>query len=161
LEGESFSAKLRREQTVTLDELCRILLPVVAAVAAAHAAGVVHRDLKPENIFVARGRGGRTVKVLDFGLAKITGEGQLLQTGNVTRTGALLGTPSYMAPEQILGDRNIDHRADLWALGVIIYRALSGRRPVEGRTLGQMLKAITHSAIVPLEALVPSVPPPL
>src|SRR4029077_19665405 len=97
-------------------------LPVVSAVGTAHAAGIVHRDLKPDNIFLTRDPDGNVqVTVLDFGIAKVTAvEGEAAQTGGLTTTGAMLGTPYYMSPEQVFGEKDIDQTSDIWALGVIL-----------------------------------------
>jgi len=160
LQGETLGSRLRREEKLDLSETVKVLLPVVAAVAAAHASGVVHRDLKPDNIFLAvNDRGQTEIKVLDFGIAKITSaEGDSLESGTVTGTDALLGTPCYMAPEQGFGERDIDARADVWALGVILYECLSGGRPVEGENLGQVLKRLLREGITPLRRVAPGVP---
>jgi serine/threonine-protein kinase len=160
LAGESLGARLDRERALSVADLARVMLPVISAVGTAHAAGVVHRDLKPDNIFLAREPdGATTVKVLDFGIAKVlTAVDDGPHAGALTGTGAMLGTPYYMAPEQIYGERDIDHRADIWALGVIFYECLSGGRPTHAANVGQILKIITTNAIVPLERVVPSLP---
>ena len=109
LEGEDLRALLRRRGALSLDAIVEVMLPVCNAVAAAHDAGVVHRDLKPENIFLSRTRDGALIpKVLDFGISRID-DGAL---SNQTNTGALLGTPRYMSPEQARGERGIDARSD-------------------------------------------------
>ena len=102
------------------------------------------------------------MKVLDFGIAKLTAtEGDAAQMGTTTGTGTLLGTPFYMAPEQMFGEKDVDHRADLWAIGVILYEALAGQRPTQGANLGQILKVITKDGIVSLDKLVPGLPAPV
>jgi serine/threonine-protein kinase len=159
LEGETLGQKLDREGLLGLGEFARILLPVVSAVGTAHAAGVVHRDLKPDNIFLVKEQEGTTtVKVLDFGIAKVLATEDGAQTGNLTGTGAMLGTPYYMSPEQIFGERDIDHRADIWALGVIFYECLSGKRPTQADNIGQILKIISKNAIKPLDVVLPTLP---
>jgi eukaryotic-like serine/threonine-protein kinase len=160
LEGETLGAMLDRQPVLTPAEVARLLLPVVSAVGTAHASGVVHRDLKPDNIFLARqGDGSTVVKVLDFGIAKVfASETEAAATGGLTGTGTMLGTPYYMAPEQIFGERDIDHRADTWALGVILYECLSGRRPTQADNIGQILKIITTDGVVALELAAPRVP---
>jgi serine/threonine protein kinase len=163
LTGESLRARFRRERKGGLGELAHILLSIANALAAVHAQGIVHRDLKPENVFLAGAIGGRpppVVKVLDFGLAKSLA-GANGGSSYLTRTGALLGTPYYMSPEQVFAEKDIDARADFWALGVILYEGISGIRPVEGDTFGQLFRKITVGAIQPLEDVVPGVPPPL
>src|SRR5262249_39045828 len=110
LEGETLGRKLARDERLCVEETANLLLPVAFAVSAAHARGIVHRDLKPENIFLVRGDGAPSVKVLDFGIAKLTAEHCLEQSSPlVTDVGALLGTPCYMAPEQVRGIA-VDHR---------------------------------------------------
>ena len=123
----------------------------------------MHRDLKPENIFLGDAPdGGREVKVLDFGIAKLTAsDGDAAHTGATTGTGAILGTPYYMAPEQLFGEKDIDHRADLWALGIILYEALSGQRPTSGDNVGQIYKIVMTDAIVPLQERAAHLPEPV
>src|SRR6185437_15112537 len=161
LSGEPLSERLAREGAISMAETARLMAPVVSAVGTAHEAGIIHRDLKPENIFLADAGGhdgggppmppGEVdVKVLDFGIAKLSGGVELGQTGNITGTGAVLGTPYYMALEQAYGEKDVDHRADVWSLGVILYECLSGKRPVTGDNFGQIIKHLTHDAIPPL-----------
>ena len=111
---------LSREEIVTL------VLPVVHAVATAHARGVVHRDLKPDNVFVATIEDRRVPKLLDFGISKVVTKGV-----RATDAGVMLGTPAYMAPEQVKGARDADARSDVWALGVMLFELLSGRLPFQ------------------------------
>jgi serine/threonine protein kinase len=160
LEGETLGHRLDREQSIPLGELVPILLPVVSAVGTAHAHGVVHRDLKPDNIFLVQNvDGSSTVRVLDFGIAKMTTtDGSAAETGGLTGTGAMLGTPYYMSPEQIFGERDIDHRTDIWALGVMLYECLSGARPTQAENIGQILKIVTTDGIRPLSTVAPFVP---
>src|SRR6185369_7433261 len=127
LHGETLGSRLARDGRIPLGELATILSCVASAVAAAHAVGVVHRDLKPENVFLTAAPGGGVdVRVLDFGIAKLTSG---LPAGRLTETGALLGTPFYMSLEQLLGERDIDARSDVWALGILLYECLTGRVP--------------------------------
>jgi serine/threonine-protein kinase len=142
LRGESLDLVLARRGTLPVNEALALLLPVISGVRAAHERGVIHRDLKPQNVFVA----SPDVYVLDFGLAKLLG-GSDEAADKLTRTGALLGTPHYMAPEQLFGDARVDHCADVWAIGVILYECVSGQRPIEGRSYGQIVKNAARGAI--------------
>ena len=159
LEGESLREKLRRDGTLSLAELVALLVPVVSAVGTAHARGIVHRDLKPENIFLVPSvPPGFSPKVLDFGIAKLAAEDVELSSTEVTRTGSFIGTPYYMAPEQAAGERDNDHRCDVWALGVLAFECLAGRRPFEGENFGQIFKRIITEAVPALGALRPDLP---
>ncbi len=159
LRGESLGDRIEREPALPIETLAPIMVQVLSAVGTAHAAGIVHRDLKPDNIFLVAEAGGPSVRVLDFGIAKVMpGGSELPISHGLTNTGAILGTPFYMAPEQIYGERGIDHRADVWAIGVILYECLSGRRPTEAENIGQILRIITNNEIAPLRDLAPQVP---
>ena len=160
LSGETLRDRLTRDKKLPLAQAASILLPVIAAVGSAHALGIVHRDLKPENIFLVQVTGrGEGVKVLDFGIAKLIGlESEGAETDPITGTGSMLGTPCYMAPEQTLGEKNIDHRADIWSLGVVLYECLTGVRPVQGLGLGQVVMRLATEGITPLDGLVPGLP---
>ncbi len=160
LRGESLGVRLHREKRLSLRETGRTLVPVISAVGSIHAAGIVHRDLKPDNIFLAEDDRGRLdVRVLDFGIARLTAkDGAAAQTAGLTSTGAMLGTPFYMSPEQVFNEKDIDHRADVWALGVILYECLSGVRPIDGDSLGQIFKAIAAKNIPPIVTHVPDLP---
>ncbi len=138
LHGETLRQRLDRRGRLSLDEAPRILSAVVQGVQAIHGAGIVHRDLKPENVFLTEDGG---VKVLDFGIAKVLAPGH--DARSLTRTGAMIGTLYYMAPEQVFADGDIDGRADVWALGVLLFECLVGQRPTEGQGAGQVLKRIT------------------
>ena len=147
------------EGPMSVAELCHVLARVAEAMEAAHAAGIVHRDLKPDNVFLARTIGGSiAVRVLDFGLAKPTLASRGRRWGTLTETGALLGTPFYMSPEQALGDADVDLRADVWALGMMLYQGLSGVLPTRADHLGRVIKAIAMAPIAPIEQLVPDLP---
>jgi serine/threonine protein kinase len=158
LQGETLSAKLEREQVLSLEDTVGVLLPVVSAVGTAHSLGIIHRDLKPANIFLQQREGHeRVVKVLDFGIAKWVAQ-QPAGTGLRTQTGSTLGTPCYMAPEQAIGERLIDHTVDIWSLGIILYECLAGARPVEGENAVQMVVRLLNTGIMPIERAVPTLP---
>jgi eukaryotic-like serine/threonine-protein kinase len=160
LVGESLAQRLERQKKIPLAELASLLLPVISAVGTAHSMGIVHRDIKPDNLFLEESVDGRIVpRILDFGIAKLSAvEGAAAETSTLTRTGSVMGTPYYMAPEQVFGERDIDQRADVWAFGVILYEALSGQRPIEGDNFGQLFKIIATGDIVPLARLLPNLP---
>src|SRR5690606_907026 len=129
LEGESLYDMMTRLRRIDPETTLKICTHVARGLEKAHASGVVHRDLKPENIFLTRGENDRLIaKILDFGLAKFyepTGGDE--KNVRLTREGALFGTPAYMSPEQAKGQGHVDHRADLWALGCIVYECLTGQ----------------------------------
>jgi serine/threonine-protein kinase len=154
LEGEPLRSRLLRG-ALPLDETAKILSQVASAVGAAHARGIVHRDLKPDNVFLCA---DGTVKVLDFGVAKVITTDHDADAAGLTASGSMLGTPYYMAPEQAFGEKDVDARADLWALGVMIYECLSGERPTQADNLGQILKIITTRSFRPLGDRVEGLP---
>jgi serine/threonine protein kinase len=137
-----------------------LLLPAIDGVSAAHAAGVIHRDLKPENLFFVEGDGSAipTTKVLDFGISKLHVDGAPSSSAPITATGATIGTPSYMSPEQVRGSRDIDARTDVWALGAILYELLAARVPFQAGTYSGLLVAIVIDQLVPVDVVVPDVP---
>jgi serine/threonine protein kinase len=138
LSGESLLSLLAREGPLLPDRATRIVLQAADALSASHQKGIVHRDLKPDNIFlVPRGREKEIVKLLDFGIAKLLGAD--FGDGTRTRTGVVLGTPGYMSPEQCAGRKDIDHRSDIYSLGVVLYQMLTGRVPYEGEDYGEVL----------------------
>jgi len=141
LEGESLATRLERVGRLSAAETARMIQHVARAMTRAHEAGIIHRDLKPENVFIVRNDDEEIYKVFDFGIAKVETPA-LGGVGAATRTGSLLGTPSYMSPEQAEGVKALDQRADIWALGVIAYRCLLGRLPFAETTLPQLILAI-------------------
>jgi serine/threonine-protein kinase len=141
LEGESLASRIERTHALSPIQTAHVITQVSRAIAKAHEAGIVHRDLKPDNIFIVRNDEEEVAKVLDFGIAKAQNTFGVT-TGSATRTGAVLGTPYYMSPEQAEGNRHVDHRTDLWALGVIAFECLTGRRPFDSDALGSLLLAI-------------------
>ena len=161
LHGDPLSALLD-QPIVEVREFLRLMMPVLRGVHAAHRLGVVHRDLKPDNIFVCRDHYGeaREPKVLDFGISKIA-EGSLAANKQLTREGAVFGTPQYMAPEQLRNVRAADARSDIYSLGVILYRALSGRLPYDADTLPALVLQIVDAHAVHLAHLRPDLDPAL
>jgi len=158
LRGESLDRRLAARGRLPLAEARAILVPAIRATLAAHALGVVHRDLKPANVFLEAGPPER-VCLLDFGIAKLTAaSGDAAVTGALTRSGAIIGTPHYMAPEQLYGESAIDARADVWAIGVIAYECLTGQRPIDGKSFGQVFRNVSRRAIVPIAQRMPELP---
>ncbi|HKO94703.1 MAG TPA: serine/threonine-protein kinase, partial [Polyangiaceae bacterium] len=158
LEGETLAARLERVGTLHFAETARVVQQVVRAIARAHDAGVVHRDLKPENVFIVKNDDDEVIKVLDFGIAKGTPGMLGTSVQHATRTGAILGTPYYMSPEQVDGAKSIDFRSDLWALGVMTYQCLLGSLPFAGDSVGRLVLAICTRPM-PVPSQVGAVPP--
>src|ERR1700684_354766 len=154
LEGESLYDRMARVRLIDPETTVRIIGQVAKGLMKAHAIGIVHRDLKPENIHLCKGEDGEEVaKILDFGLAKFYSPVETDEkTVRLTREGAVFGTPAYMSPEQVKGQGNVDHRADLWALGCMAYECLIGR-PVWNTDQGV---AMTFAAIATGPIPVPS-----
>jgi serine/threonine-protein kinase len=144
LDGEPLAARLARVGRIAEPVAVGLIRSIVGALAAAHRAGIVHRDLKPDNVFLVRDPdvpGGERPKLLDFGIAKL-GEGPAGTTNvRATRTGMVLGTPTYMAPEQCRGAGTVDARADLYAIGCIFFEMLAGRPPFVGEGAGELMAA--------------------
>jgi len=137
LDGENLDARLGRGP-LSPAELARLFSELARGVGQAHAIGVIHRDLKPGNIYIAREGEHEVTKIVDFGIAKVKASALRMTRGIGTQLGTLLGTPQYMSPEQVRGSGSIDHRTDLWALGVIACECLTGRCPFSGATIGDL-----------------------
>jgi eukaryotic-like serine/threonine-protein kinase len=149
LEGETLGQRLGRLGAIDPTELCQTLLPIIDALHSAHGHGVIHRDLKPDNVFVAKSEGGAQPKLLDFGIAKLRGEGAFHST-KLTQAGTLIGSPDYMSPEQARGETDLDPRSDVWALCVLAYECLVGKPPFHGDNYNALLWAIIHDEPVPI-----------
>ncbi len=160
LEGESLAERLRRTGRLSIDASVRIARQTASALAAAHRAGIVHRDLKPDNVFLVRDPeiiGGDRVKLLDFGIAKLIAHDG---GGSQTITGMVIGTPSYMSPEQCAGSKHIDARSDLYSLGCLLFAMVSGRVPFAGET-GWVVGAHQHLAPPDVRSIAPEIAAPL
>lgn len=159
LEGEDVAKTLARFGPMSIQRAAHILIQVCRGLFAAHGRGIVHRDLKPENLLLQqRGDGQDLVKILDFGIAKLKStEGPQ----NQTRTGITLGTPYYMPPEQARGQKELDERADIYALGVILFELLSGRKPHDGENYNSILYSILMQAAPRIETFRSDLPPDL
>ena len=154
LTGEDLGARLKRVERLSFEQLCPIATQIAAGLQVAHEASVVHRDLKPPNIFIVERAGmPPQVKLLDFGIAR--SEDSAL--AGLTTIGKTLGSPYYMSPEQAAG-RPVDARSDLWSFGVVLFRALTGRRPFEGPELASVMVAIAKERHPKPSSIVPALP---
>jgi serine/threonine protein kinase len=145
LDGEDLAGALAKRGRLSAIKAVRTLLPIAHALTVAHNKGIVHRDLKPENIFLAKNDEGQIhPKLVDFGVAKLEKEVSQRLTG----TGALVGSPLYMSPEQARGDE-VDHRADIWALAVVLYEAITGHAPFEGKNYNAVIYSIIANPPAP------------
>jgi serine/threonine protein kinase len=161
LEGNDLAHRVATQGAVPVEEAVDYLLQACEAVAEAHALGIVHRDLKPANLFLTRRADGTNfVKVLDFGISKVTSGAHGSQPDlSLTKTSAVMGSPMYMAPEQMRSTRAVDPRADVWALGVILYELLSGKMPFEATTMPELCALVLTEQPPPLRDRCPWVPP--
>jgi serine/threonine-protein kinase len=158
VEGVDLSSILAERGGLRVQDAIELALQACEAVSEAHAAGIVHRDLKPKNMMVTRRFDGTPLlKVFDFGVAKITRRG-LDSEPRMTVTNSLLGSPEYMSPEQVSSPRDVDARADVWALGVTLYEMLSGRVPFEADNVPSVLTQIVREEPRPLREVAPHVP---
>jgi serine/threonine-protein kinase len=157
LVGETLYAVIKREGALDQKRGITIARDIARALVAAHAQAIIHRDLKPANVFLHReaGSSGEIVKVLDFGLCKPMGDNEMLTT-----PGGMLGSPAYMAPEQIIGVADIDPRTDIWALGVLAFEMFAGKRPFQGRG-PDLIHAVLKDPIPRLRDVVPNIDPDL
>lgn len=148
LDGQPLSERMREETPIGFGEALDVMLQVASGLSAAHDKSIVHRDMKPENVFLAQKYGRPLVKILDFGIAKVSGaEGNK----SLTRTGTIFGTPHYMSPEQALG-KPLDHRADIYSVGVIMYELFTGKVPFEAESfMGILTKHITTQPTPPTQ----------
>jgi eukaryotic-like serine/threonine-protein kinase len=154
LDGEDLKRRVKRTGPLPPAVVARIIAQIAKALGPAHRLGIVHRDVKPDNLFVLDVEGEPFVKVLDFGIAKHAEEDLAM-----TATGSVVGTPFYMSPEQLLGAKHVDFRADLWALGVVAYFLLVGRVPFPGETLGSVAVAVQAAVFTLPSAARTGLPP--
>jgi serine/threonine-protein kinase len=156
LEGEDLRSRIERLGPMPLDEVALVMRQLCSALASAHERGIVHRDIKPANIFLTAGAHDFLVKVLDFGVAKFLGPDL-----GMTRTGALMGTPYYASPEQLIDPKGIDHRADLWSAAVVAYACVTAKLPFVAETLGALSIAIHEGDFEPPSVHRRELPPAL
>jgi serine/threonine-protein kinase len=159
LEGGTLSELIKRNGRLLPYQSIPLLTQILDALGAAHAAGIIHRDLKPDNVFIVPQRGGiqNFVKILDFGVSKFSQLGG--EAMNVTRAGAVVGTPYYMSPEQARGSSAIDARTDVYAIGVLLYQATTGQVPYQAETFNELLFKIVLEVAPPPQTYVPDIDP--
>jgi eukaryotic-like serine/threonine-protein kinase len=154
LEGSDLSSWLANKGPLPVEQAVEFVLQACEAIAEAHALGIVHRDLKPANLFVLKRPGGSlSVKVLDFGISKVTGLGASGPDLSMTKTSSVMGSPLYMSPEQMQSSKDADARSDIWALGVILYELLTGRPPFEADAMPELVVKILTANPVPIRNL--------
>ncbi len=159
LDGEDLDGRIKERGKLSSDDAALIAYQLLDGLATMHAAGIVHRDLKPANLFLARTpHGGENVKILDFGVSKFEPK---QGDGSVTATGVVMGTPFYMSPEQARGDKSVDHRSDLYSVGVILYEAVTGRLPFTGSNFQEIFFKIVLETAPGVEEVEPSADPKL
>ena len=165
LEGCSLRTMLERQQALDVPTTAYICCQVLSALSAAHAAGIIHRDLKPDNIFLVDTRATLfDVKLLDFGVSRVTSTSEDGSVGGAsfrTETGAIVGTPHYMSPEQLEGKRDLDGRSDIFAMGVILYECLTGRMPFRGDNYNAVIVSVAMDTPLPPSELVRDLPDPI
>jgi eukaryotic-like serine/threonine-protein kinase len=160
LDGVPLSGRIKERGRIQPHELGPLMRQVLVGLGAAHHVGIVHRDLKPDNIFILREKAGKSdfVKIIDFGISKfqpLSGEGGM----RMTRTGAVMGTPYYMSPEQASGSHEADQRSDIYSVGVMMFEAVTGQVPFDAATFNQLMFKIVLSDVPRPEAFVPGLDP--
>ncbi len=160
LEGENLSARVQKSLRMTAAEVAPMMLELLDGLGAAHAAGIVHRDLKPDNIFLVRNKktGKDFVKIVDFGVSKFS-QGSADAAMSMTSTGAVIGTPYYMSPEQAKGSKHTDHRSDLYSVGVVLFECVTGQVPFQADTFNELMFKIVLEPPPDPEALAQGLDP--
>ena len=159
LQGTDLRGALKDRKRLPIAEAVGIILQTCEAIGEAHALGIIHRDIKPQNIFLVTRAGAPFVKVLDFGLATMAAGLDNGRRARLTSTTTVIGSPQYMSPEQFESLRRTDARTDIWALGVILYQLIAGRRPFDGKTIEIVYRQVLHHTPAPLRTYQPETPP--
>lgn len=159
LSGESLQKLLDRQRVLNPDQAIDFTLQILAGLEAAHARGIVHRDLKPDNVFITPTGAGPLLKLIDFGIAKLRDTSEFKK--GLTRAGVLMGTAEYMAPEQLYAANEVDHRADLYSLGVMLFEMLSGVRPADGDSAEAIIANVLSGRVRRLSEVAPALKPGL
>ncbi len=141
LHGETLGNLIDRQARLPAIQTLQLLLPIIDAMATAHGKGIIHRDIKPDNVFLADDDGHMQPKVLDFGIAKLAAQPDIVDR-KLTQAGTVVGSPEYLSPEQARGSDQIDHRTDIWSLCIVIYECMTGRIPFEGNNYNSLLRSI-------------------
>ena len=159
LDGADLAAWLQNAGPLPVEQAVDFVLQSCVGVASAHGIGIVHRDLKPSNLFCLRGNDGQfIIKVLDFGISKVTSLSASEAGGGMTHTAAVMGSPFYMSPEQMQSTKEVDTRTDIWALGVIVYELLTGSTPFAGESYAEVAIKVATAPILPLRSFRADVP---
>jgi eukaryotic-like serine/threonine-protein kinase len=162
LDGKDLAAWLQKAGPLPSEQAVDFVLQACIGVASAHGIGIVHRDLKPANLFCLRGNDGQfVIKVLDFGISKVTNLSASEAGGGMTHTAAVMGSPYYMSPEQMRSAKEADARTDIWALGVIVYELLTGTTPFAGESYAEIAIKVATASVVPVRSVRPEAPPGL
>jgi eukaryotic-like serine/threonine-protein kinase len=154
LHGEDLSVRILRNRWLSVRETLTVVEHVASALDTAHGLGVIHRDVKPENVFLVDGPDGLIAKLVDFGIAKDAAEEML----ELTRADAVMGTPHYMSPEQMISARDVDWRCDVWSLAAVAYACLTGRTPFDGASFGAVCLAAHRGVFDPPRAPIRLIP---
>ncbi|CAN5771148.1 hypothetical protein BH09MYX1_BH09MYX1_44180 [soil metagenome] len=161
LDGSDLSAVIAERGALPVADAVDYLLQGMEAIAEAHSLGIIHRDIKPSNLFLTRSSDGRAlVKVLDFGISKVDSRGAMTEAA-LTRTSSIMGSPLYMAPEQMVSTREVDARADVWALGIVLYELLARHAPFLGESMTELCARILQEPPAPLRLSRPDISPDL
>src|SRR5579863_4287317 len=159
LEGGDLADRIQRQGPLPIEQAVDFVLQACVGVASAHGIGIVQRDLKPANLFCLRGNDGQfIIKVLDFGISKVTNPSASHAGGSMTQTASVMGSPFYMSPEQMQSAKEVDARTDIWALGIVVYELLTGSTPFVGESYAQIAIRVATASFAPVRSFRSDVP---